>query len=529
LFESILDELIVTLEKLNEHRRIFSFEEFYDYITSSIFGSRFNIKERWGYGVLVTSPDEIRGLSYSILFLPGLENGIFPSPYKPLLFLEDKFIRNEKQKLLEERYLFYQCLNAFEDELYLSYPKQDDKKEKIISDFLLQLQKICDIQEFDKSELAQFVFSESEMFEKFSVDDLLNLNSNNRELIAKISKVNEVLSRIKLRMENSYQNEELAKEFCGIITDKELINKLYNKDHYFSITEIETFALCPFKYFINYIIEPEFEQEIEEDIQRNEFGIIVHQILYKFFKKLKSENRNFYEELKNNKGTLLNELKDIALEIIKIYERLNPFFFLTEELILGSDRRKSILEHFLELEEELIESDVLFIPTEFEKEIKESFLSDDEEIKLRGKIDRIDISEESKLFKVIDYKTGKTPERKDYLDNLSFQLPLYLLLVQKYFQSLNLNYKIYDAEFIKLAPTKKDGIKRSSFIKDYLKGSDIDESLKNVLRIVAELISKIREGQFNLTTIENFEKRVCGTCNYSSICRIDMIKKKQKN
>jgi len=525
LFESILEELVYTFEKLQLHRKTYSFSDYLEFITTAVFGSRYNVKERWGYGVLVTSPEEIRGLNFSILFLPGLENGLFPSKYFPLVLLDEKYIRNERQKLLEDRYLFYQCLNVFENELYLSYPRQDEKKEKIPSDFLIDLEKICEIQELNIEELNNFVFSKSELFEKFSVEQLIDLNKENRELLSRLERVKETIERINHRIKNDIEGE--GKEYCGIITDEELLQLLYSKfNKEFSITELETYAQCPFKYFLNYIIQPQIEEEIEEDIQRNEFGLIVHQILYQFLSKLKNENRNFYEELKNNFDGLSNEITEVAKDILKHFERFNPFFFLTEEIILGSNKRKSILEEFLNLEKELVETENLsFNPFEFEKTIVQSFNLDETEFKLKGKIDRIDIDEKENSFKVIDYKTGKLPERKDYKDKTSLQLPLYLILVERYFKSVDKNLNIADAEFIRLSPSKKDNIERKSFINDYLEEEvDIKNELDEVLKTIATLIQNIKGGKFNLTTIEKFETRICKKCSYQGICRVELVK-----
>lgn len=527
LFEDILEELLYTFEKLQLHRKTFSFNEYFEFITTAVFGSRYNVKERWGYGVLVTSPEEIRNLNFSILFLPGLENGLFPSKYFPLVLLDEKYIRTERQKLLEERYLFYQCLNSFEDELYLSYPRQDEKKEKIPSDFLVELEKICEIQELNLDELRNIIFSKSELFEKYSVEQLLDLNKENRELFARLSKIKEAVERINYRINNAIESE--GKEYSGIITDEKLLDLLYTKfDKEFSITELETYAQCPFKYFLNYVVKLKIEEEIEEDIQRNEFGSIIHQILYQFLNKLKNENRNFYDELKTNYEKLSAEITEIAKGIIKHFERYNPFFFLTEEIILGSPQRKSILIQFLNLEKELIEdSNYNFQPSEFEKEISQEFNLFESKIKLKGKIDRIDINPTDNTFKVIDYKTGELPKPVDYKDRISLQLPLYLTLVKKYFQSINKELKIADAEFLKLSPKKSNNIERKSLINDYLKdlSKELSEELNDVMKTIALMIEKIKKGKFNLTTINNFERRVCSKCIYQGICRIDLVKK----
>ncbi len=245
--------------------------------------------------------------------------------------------------------------------------------------------------------------------------------------------------------------------------------------------------------------------------------------------KLKSENRNFYEELKTNKESLSKELKVIASDIIRIYERLNPFFFLTEEIILGSEKVPSLLDKFLELEFAQIDLNQDYIPSEFELSINEKLNVDDLELKLTGKIDRVDINSINSTFKVIDYKTGEPPSKKDYEDKLSFQLPLYLILVKNYLSERFQGFQIDDAEFIKLSPKKRDGLKRISFRNDILKSSDIEFELKSTLKAIAELINHIRKGKFNLTTIERFESRICRKCGYQNICRIDFIKKEATN
>ncbi len=531
LFHSILEELQYTFEKLNRQNQKFSLDTFFDFITTSIFGSRYNIKERWGYGVLVTTPEEIRGLKFDILFLPGLENGVFPQRYTPLIFLDEKYIINERENLLQDRYLFYQCLNAFEKELYLSYPQQDEKKEKIPSDFLIELEKIFTLQDYDKTLLDNFIFTNADLYTKLSIDELLELSINDKNLVAKISRVREALHRMQKRVENNINLN--GKEFCGIITDEYLLSKLYSEfnDKYFSITDLETYAKCPFKYFIQYILRPEIEEEIEEEIQDFEFGKIIHSILLKFFTKLKNEKRNFYEELRSNLETLFNELFIIAQEEVKVYERFNPFFFLTEEIILGPkisgengkhDITKSILYKFLELEKNVTDE---FTPAEFEKELQVDFTINETKLKIKGKIDRIDVDEKKSYFKIIDYKTGKTPTNKDYEDKVSFQLPLYLKIVKEYFHSINKDLQIYDAEFIRLPRKKTLRVERESLRNEILKNKDFELELNEIIYQVYQIVERLKGGKFNLTTLEKFEERVCKYCLFKPICRIESIKK----
>ena len=54
------------------------------------------------------------------------------------------------------------------------------------------------------------------------------------------------------------------------------------------------------------------------------------------------------------------------------------------------------------------------------------------EVKVRGKIDRVDVKSDENTNKVIDYKlSGKRPAKKDLENGLSLQLPLYLYASKK--------------------------------------------------------------------------------------------------
>lgn len=539
LFENILEELIYLFEKLIEQKigvssaiNKFSFNDYFNYITSAIFGARYNLKERWGYGVLVTSPNEIRGLSFDILFMPDLINGDFPSKYTPLIFLQEEFIKNDKQHLLEDRYLFYQALNSFEKELYLSYPKGTENREYVKSDFLHELQNIFELQIFDKSIFKEKIFSSITLFENFSYNQIKNIIHSNEEINKRLHKVENTNYKMQLRKNDNI--ESVGKEFCGIITSNKLINQIKEKlaNHSFSITELEIYAKCPYRYFIEYILQPEYQEEIEEDIPHREFGILIHNILERFFKKLNTEGRNFYKELldQNSFYLLEKELKSIAEEECEFYEKFNPYFFLIKENLLGikpSTRAKtSILSAFLAKEKELSEQN--YIPSYFEYPIKQIISQNYYKINLEGKLDRIDIDNIQNRSRIIDYKTGQIPSKKYVNDKISLQLPLYIILCKEHFKQNNLPHSIDDACFfqLKYEESKNPEILFKSYRNDYLDDSSeigFNKALEEILNTVAKYIELIRTGKFHLTRIENYEDRICNNCNYEKICRIKTL------
>ena len=130
--------------------------------------------------------------------------------------------------------------------------------------------------------------------------------------------------------------------------------------------------------------------------------------------------------------------------------RLNSsFIFYEKEKILGisGNRKNSMLYKFLEEESKSSEG---YLPEYFELEFGQFNKSQKDEtqemlvgdVKVRGKIDRVDINKTSNHFKVLDYKLGgKKPTVKDLLNGISLQLPLYLYASKKLIEAeLSSNY-----------------------------------------------------------------------------------------
>ncbi len=529
LFYEILDEMVYVYELLDLGNKKYSINEFYDYLLSSISGTRYNLKEKAGYGVQVTTPNEIRGLSFSILFLPGLVYGKFPGKYNPLIFLEDKYIKADREKLLEDRYLFYQALNTFKEEVYFSYPLGDEKKEFVVSDFLIALEKIVRVDELDLTTIDESVLSFNDLYVRNIETRHLGNSISAEQLKSVDQSIVQKLEDISLkqkRIEDKKSNEP-GSEYAGFITEQELKDKLKKlfEDKYFSITELELFAKCPYKYFLSRVLNISTEEEIEEDITRLEIGNLLHQILYRFFSKLKNEKRDFYDELNSNYDNLKKEIHAIAIEEMEQIKTFNPYFFLVEEYFFGTATSDSILTAFLNFE---AEREVKIPPFEFEKMLNAEVLGDNgEKIRLKGKIDRIDFDPTSNVFKVIDYKTGKTiPSSKDLSEYLSLQMPLYMKICEEFFKEKYKNLEMLDSELVQLY---KENQKYSAKTHSYQKmmkvknSTELKNALNQTLSEISNFIKSMTAGNFNLTKVKDYENRVCRNCDFFPVCRINAV------
>ncbi len=524
LFDKILDELIYSFEKLEEDKN-FDLNFYYDFITAAISGSRYNIKERWGCGVLVTSPDEIRGLKFDTLFISGLNNGSFPTVYTPLIFLQENYIRNERQHLLEERYLFYQALCAFEKELYLTFASQDERRELIPSDFLIELKNLFDIKEFEKEYLNEFIFSTNDLIKLMHQYKFEQIEIKTQKIKEKLLRSNEINIRMLKRIKNNIQKDS---EFCGVIKDDFLIKNFERiiNGKTFTISEIEDYAKCPFLYLMKNTYNLEIEKEIEVDLDKREFGILIHNILHHFHKKFIIEDRNFYVDIKNNPTSLLKELEEISKAEFEKIQNFSPFLFLIESKIFGSAEESSLLENYLKLEER--ESSFCYKPYIFEVMLETSIEYNNKTVKIKGKIDRIDLDKSNKLIRIIDYKTGKNlPTKYHYENKITFQLPLYCKLIESAELHLPSDFSVENAHFFHLYADLKEQCKNISLRDEFLKyySSDFDKAMNIILEELFRIIEEMKNGMFYLTQKPKSEKEICKNCNYKSICRVDWIEK----
>jgi ATP-dependent helicase/DNAse subunit B len=167
----------------------------------------------------------------------------------------------------------------------------------------------------------------------------------------------------------------------------------------------------------------------------------------------------------------------------------------------------------------------------FSKKIKEEVSTDS--IKLKGKIDRIDINESEKTLKVIDYKLGGAkPSANDLTTGTSLQLPLYLFAAKELIKrELGAEYNPAEAQIFSLKYAEKDFGKKSISIKGRRSKTETTEdkiaSAEEMIKICLDMVNKftaeISKGKFNLSTLKDRDSKVCRFCDFKRICRIQEV------
>ncbi|MBL7999309.1 MAG: exodeoxyribonuclease V subunit gamma, partial [Candidatus Kapabacteria bacterium] len=166
-FLRILDEIAYILSKRNGDAPV-SFDEYLRILNSAVRGSRYQIKEEAGAGVMVTSLEQLRGIPFSNVILCGLNDGTFPLAYSPEAFLGRELPDSEQRHIQAERMLFYHTLTNNPDALstpshiLLTYPQFTMNGEDMVrSPFVENILKISS--PLQKSNGVQLISSTSKL------------------------------------------------------------------------------------------------------------------------------------------------------------------------------------------------------------------------------------------------------------------------------------------------------------------------------------------------------------------------------
>lgn len=541
-FIETVSEIFQLLEEEFGSEKNFSLSFFMDQIRTACGWARFNVKEKSNYGVQVTNLEEIRGLKYDYLFIGGLCDGDLPTRYNPEIFFSGSFKKQSFVHQTEERYRFYQSLCSWNKRLYFSYFKNEAGRETVTSTFLKDFENIFEVSRIDEMQYKDLIFSNEELqihAGREGIESLENFASADFDsaAISRALKIDAIRNSDPFG-DSSYTGNVLAEDDDGI--DQQFLGELTERLKSFSVrqysvSQLETYAKCPFKFFTERVLGIKPVEEPTEDIEAIEMGRLLHSILYEFYSTLREKNIQLVgcddEKFKQAEKIIF----DVAERQLQTTAFKSPATFYEKEKILGigGNKKESILFRFLEAERNGEED---FIPKFFEVSfgrLKESdadkILSDPnpiviDGIRLRGKIDRIEVSEKLKSFNIVDYKlSGAKPTFDDLKNGISLQLPVYLyaaseLLSKKFGGSYSPNEMfIYSLKYAvdEFGKNKVSAMRKNDEIQS------VEQLIGRTIEHIKNYIQSISEGKFNLSKLEDRENKVCRYCQFRTVCRID--------
>ena len=222
-----------------------------------------------------------------------------------------------------------------------------------------------------------------------------------------------------------YEHKPLAKAVARALYGKMLEN---------SVSRLEKYASCAYAHFLQYGLM--LREREEFTFETVDLGNIFHGVLENFAGKL-SQNQYTWFDFPEEEGDLL--LKQALQECTLEYGETVLYSNARYEYMI--ERMYRILKRTVRtLKAQLREGD--FVPTSFEMSFSHVekldavniALSDDEKMKLRGRIDRIDTYEDEDhvYVKVIDYKSGaKKFDLAALYYGLQLQLVVYMNVAEE--------------------------------------------------------------------------------------------------
>ncbi len=380
---------------------------------------------------------EIRSSEFDYVFLGDFVDGGFPVQYRTDPLLPENPYRTEDEHLYDNRFLFYRILKAFGKKLYLLSPLRDRDTKLIPSIFISQLEEICqtgseEIIDIDRHSITGFLSNYGDYM--WRADEPVD-----ESFPPKLEELRPIINRVvqveKYR-EDTKQNTIYEGRLCTDTLSLESQRKLEAlRDKVYSVTDLETYANCPFQYFMSNILNTKTVKEDEDDeISRKDKGTLAHNILFRFYKDRRDDrlpalgisNQENLDAAKKHLNTIIEQVAD---------EKRNERNISDKNLIwsISIDKLRAALLRWIEAEQRYALS---VLPRYFEVSFgrtpgdSDSELSSSEPIivnnvKMQGKIDRIDTGKG--YFNIVDYKTGSSDIGiRDILEGRSIQLPVYL-------------------------------------------------------------------------------------------------------
>ncbi|EEG79081.1 PD-(D/E)XK nuclease family protein [Dethiobacter alkaliphilus] len=283
-----------------------------------------------------------------------------------------------------------------------------------------------------------------------------------------------------------------------------------------SATQFENLANCPFGYFLRYVLRIQPPEDAEYDpgtwLDPLTRGSLLHDIYCTYLR----QTHNPDNPQPPNKQTLLSIAEDL---INQTKQTLPPpsdmvFEHEKEELLRG-------LEVFWRVEESAQTKPAFFeVPFGFgQQEAEEAglglsepvtvTLSDGKEIRIRGRIDRIDYGTAENLYQVWDFKTGSTygyEEQAVFKQGRQIQHALYAFAAEAILKQSGTDHNAKVEASGYLFPTDKGEGQRFA---------RLQANRHQILELLSQGLDIVATGTFCATDDQNR----CTFCDFKIVCR----------
>ena len=580
----VLDELVM----LFGDRKV-SFEKYKELIKIGLQNKEVGIIPATQDQVTLGDVDRTRSHEVKVVFIIGINDGVFPSINKDEGFFSDTDRENLKEqgmqlakttidRLYEEQFNIYKALTVSQEKIYLSYTGSDSEGRAIRPSVLIaKIKKIFPELKTDSDIIQKedFIGLPEETFDEL-LNNLYNLSNG--------EKINPIWAEVyKWYNQNDAWKSRLQKAMEGLqytnlpekINDVN-IQALYGNKMQTSVSKLEQYRKCPFSFHLKYGLG--LDENGKFELKSLDTGSFMHDVIEDFFEKVK------------NKEIQLKELAEEEIEKI-IHDIIIGKLLLAKNAIFTSSKKFKIL---LKKLEKVVTESIKYIVSSLKNSKFEILgnevdfknggtfepirlnLENGKKVELIGKIDRIDIAEDEngKYIRIIDYKSSvKNIELNEVMFGMQLQLityldevvsktnmepagALYFNLIQPIISDANRKTEeeiekevrksfkmkgliLADVHVVKMMDTKlekgyselvpayidKNG-NVSSSLSNAVEKEDFANLQKNVRKIIKQISEEIYSGEIPIKPFYNKEKQTpCEYCEYKTICNFNTKQK----
>ncbi len=532
-----LDDQAAVFDAIN-HGQAVPFREFVSAVESLVRDDHEVATEIRPGTVCVATVDRAAGARMPYVILANLSEGTFPTREAVESASDD--VENPGQisrAYAREMARFLRVVGSASEELVLAYPTRDEKGQEILSaGFLDDL-----IRRFDPSALTPERHQVVHRFDPSWLDhpDLAVAPADARVRALALAclrhdpgplarMATDPIHRPSLNGTSAALSVTAHRldprgftRYDGFLTDPGVPAALVQKfgpDAIFSPSKLESYLLCPFQFFLKYVLKlvvVDDRDELDENfIDR---GTRIHKTLedYETLRMQGSENALEVDEFVSSSQMMvaLSDLSEARAGLDEIERRRVEQTFRRyldqARAYQGRPKEPSARPAHLEIAFGSLKEETPHPCIQLGEGA--------EAVRLEGKIDRVDVVENgdsSPSFRVIDYKTGTPPSKKDVNSLFMVQLPLYALAVER-LGLAGATARPVDVGYWDL--------REKGYTKIEL--TDWPELKVRLEASIIDAVDRLRSGRFEV----NPRKDDCtGYCDFASACRIGEIRKVQK-
>jgi RecB family exonuclease/superfamily I DNA/RNA helicase len=465
-----LEHTLLHVAEVHSPNEPVSFAEWVNGVTAALNATAIPVDARDTDGVCIGQVLAAYGAPFRVVMIPGLVDGAFPrlARQDPLLLDQERQyvseflsceLRQRRSLSDAEQLLFILALQSAREVVVLSYPRAEHGfgPARAPSFYLVRALEalsgapasFMEVREWERraslfpSELGP-PHEAMDQIEYHLLSARHAVASADPTPLGYLASVSPFFPAALHAVHQRQHVEELT-PFDGVIDDERVQaavqRHLFPAGLRLSASALETYARCPFRFFLTAVLGLAQFEEPEQvlTLQPRDRGALLHAILHDFF--ARAGEAGWAPFTMDNKPKARQLLYNVADEHCRRFADRGA----TGLPLLWEIEQEHLHERLLLFLERECEADAAFLPTAFEvqfgadaaeidgRRLSPLFpsgpvrfrLTTGEEILLRGRIDRIDLAPDQRRARIVDYKTGK-PLRGRFAGGTALQLPLYL-------------------------------------------------------------------------------------------------------